>query len=191
MSKEAVVDTLKNLGWSDAAINATLGNIAVETGGTFNYKTKQKGGPGYGLFQFDFFKPYYQKWLKQHKMKDSPQAQATFYHDTIYGKSQDVLGRGRAAELRDTLSNETNTATLADTLAKNWFRPAENRNPKYAQRVQYAQQYAGGPAQNLGTRSTAPMQQSDGVIQEQPMTFEGENSLLHNPLMDAVRSWFK
>ena len=191
MSKEVVVNTLKKLGWSDAAINATLGNIAVETGGTFDYKIKQKGGPGYGLFQFDFFKPYYQKWLKQNKMKDSPQAQATFYHDTIYGDSQNILGAGRAAELRKAIETQDNPAILADTLAKDWFRPAEHRNPGYAQRVQYAQQFSGVPAQKVSTKRTAPNLQIDGVIQEQQMPYEGENPLLHNPLMDAVRSWFK
>lgn len=30
-----------------------MANIDVETGGTFDYTTKQKGGKGQGLFQFD------------------------------------------------------------------------------------------------------------------------------------------
>jgi hypothetical protein len=40
-----------------------MANIHVETGGTFDYKTKQKGGNGYGLFQFDFLKKYYLEYL--------------------------------------------------------------------------------------------------------------------------------
>lgn len=40
---------------SDNLIVAMLANSAVETGGTFNYRERQKGRlcPAYGLFQFD------------------------------------------------------------------------------------------------------------------------------------------
>lgn len=41
-----------------------MGNIHVETGGTYDYRTKQIGGNGYGLFQFDFLKPFYRTYLK-------------------------------------------------------------------------------------------------------------------------------
>ena len=41
------------------ACAAIMGNISAEVGDSFEYTTKQKGGNGYGLFQFDFMKKYY------------------------------------------------------------------------------------------------------------------------------------
>ena len=41
-----------------------MGNIDVETGGSYSYTQKQYGGGnGYGLFQFDFLKSYYYDYL--------------------------------------------------------------------------------------------------------------------------------
>jgi|688.fasta_scaffold147859_3 hypothetical protein len=49
-----------------------MGNIHVETGGRYDYTIPQdNGGNGYGLFQFDFHKPYYFNYLQQHGMNDS------------------------------------------------------------------------------------------------------------------------
>ena len=42
-----------------------MGNIDVETGGSFSYQQKQyNNGNGYGPFQFDFMKSYYFKYLE-------------------------------------------------------------------------------------------------------------------------------
>ena len=143
MSKESVEKKLKKLGYSDAAVAGLLGNISVETANTFNYKIKQKGGPGYGLLQLDFMKPYYEQWKKQNRMKDSPDAQLKFFHDTVYGKSQNIIGARNAAKLRNILDTEENPAIIADTLAKEWFKPNPERNPKYNERAQYALQVSG------------------------------------------------
>ena len=143
MSKEAVEQKLKKLGYSDAAVAAMLGNIAVETADTFDYKTKQEGGPGYGLLQLDFMKPHYEKWKKQNRLKDSADTQLRFFHDTVYGKSQDIIGAGNAAKLRNVLDTEENPAVVADVLAKGWFKPNPERNPKYDERAQYALQVSG------------------------------------------------
>lgn len=45
-----------------------MANISVETGGTFDYTTKQIGGNGYGLFQFDFLRSHYNKYIKNLKL---------------------------------------------------------------------------------------------------------------------------
>lgn len=63
-----------------------MGNIDVQTGGTYNYKIPQgNGGNGYGLFQFDFHKPYYFNYLQQHGMRDSPKSQILYVVSTIKG----------------------------------------------------------------------------------------------------------
>lgn len=143
MSKEVIEKKLKKLGYNDAAVAAILGNISVETADTFDYKTKQVGGPGYGLMQLDFMKPHYEKWKKQNRVKDSADAQLKFFHDTVYGDSQDIIGAGNAAKLRNVLDKEENPAVVADVLAKQWFKPNPERNPKYDERAQYALQFSG------------------------------------------------
>jgi len=68
----------------ERAIPGILANIDVETGGTFDYKQQQKGGNGYGLFQFDFQKDAYHKWLEDTKEDDSADSQIQFVAESIY-----------------------------------------------------------------------------------------------------------
>ena len=75
----------KYFGSNPALISAMLGNIDVETGGTFDFRQEQKGGNGYGLFQFDFHKPYYKKFLKQNQLEDSVDSQIRYTYENIYG----------------------------------------------------------------------------------------------------------
>ena len=109
---DEIVSLLEQYSLPPTAIAAIIGNIDVETGGTFNYKQKQKNGNGYGLFQFDFMKPYYFDWLKENKKKDSAAAQVEFMYDSIYGANQSLLGNKNAEELRKSLENDdVNAAT--------------------------------------------------------------------------------
>jgi hypothetical protein len=63
-NRQRVINHLKKRGLSNAAIAGVVGNIDVETGGSFDYQQRQtkSGNPrdpetveggGYGLFQFD------------------------------------------------------------------------------------------------------------------------------------------
>lgn len=119
-----IIKMLRAKGYSDAAIAGIIGNIDVETGGSFDYTQKQKKGNGYGLFQFDFLKPHYEKWLKDNKLTDSAQAQIDFFDDTIQGNSQDIIGRGNAAKLRKTLSGSSPTL-IAEELSNVWLKPGK------------------------------------------------------------------
>ena len=82
---------LKELGYSKEARAAKLGNIGVETGYTYNYQQKQKNGKGYGLYQLDFQRPYYNKYLKNNKLKDSAANQVMFTHEVLKGNDK-VMG---------------------------------------------------------------------------------------------------
>ena len=62
--QQEIISILKDKGYSDKAIAGILGNIELETGGTFDYQQKQKGGDGSGFFQCDFMKPYYENYLE-------------------------------------------------------------------------------------------------------------------------------
>ena len=92
------IDALKRAGFGDDDISALMGNIAVETGGTYSHTQKQKGGGGYGLFQFTGdHKDDYFDWLKGNQIPDSHYSQSKFVYDNIYAKG----GYGRDLGWRD------------------------------------------------------------------------------------------
>ena len=102
-SKQQVIDYLKDKGYSKEAIAGITANIDVETGGTFDYKQKERGtGKGEGLFQFDFMKPHYETWRKSNKKKDSIESQIDFMDEVVKGKV-DMLGTQERAILGEFL----------------------------------------------------------------------------------------
>ena len=84
-------EELKKLGYSKEARAAHLGNIGVETGYTYDYTQQQQNGKGYGLYQLDFQKPYYDKYLEQNNLKDSIASQVKFTHEVLQGNDK-VMG---------------------------------------------------------------------------------------------------
>lgn len=94
---------LKQKGYNDKAIAGIMANIAVETGGTFDYQQREdleKPGDGkgnaYGLFQFDFMKPYYEDYLLREGKDDSMESQIDFMDDVVKGNEEMLGGKERA-----------------------------------------------------------------------------------------------
>jgi hypothetical protein len=129
VSNESIVTSIvKNTGLRPEAVAALLGNIAVETGDTFDYTIKQRGvkNPAIGLLQFDPKGKLddYLEYLKENSLKDSPQNQINYFIDTIYGRSRDEIGHGVAAKLREVISTgDYFEITIA--LSRLWFRPSK------------------------------------------------------------------
>lgn len=123
MSEVTVYNLLKDKGYSEEAIAGIMGNIAVETGGTFDYKQKQKNGNGYGLFQFDFMKKHYNDYLKENDIEDSAAAQIDFMHDTIYGNKQDLIGSGTAKYIQEIMQSPY-PEDIASGFMNEWERPS-------------------------------------------------------------------
>lgn len=95
-----VISLLRGQGLTDKAIAVVMGNIAVETGGDYTYTKRQKGGSGYGLLQFDReHKDAYLKYIQKNRLKDSPEAQMEYFHESIYGSQRGVTGAGNAGVL--------------------------------------------------------------------------------------------
>lgn len=77
----------------ERAIPGILANIDVETDGTFDFtKQQNKGGPGYGLFQFDDQKEAYFEWLEASARRDTPESQIKFVADAIYNDDYNAKG---------------------------------------------------------------------------------------------------
>jgi len=97
-NKQETIDSLKRAGFDADDISALMGNIAVETGGTYSHTQIEKKGKGYGLFQFTgSHKDDYFDWIKGNKIPDSKYSQAKFVYDNIYAKK----GYGRELGWRD------------------------------------------------------------------------------------------
>lgn len=135
---EQLSQIMDNLGIPANAQIALLGNIHVETGGTYDYKAQQKGGKGYGLLQMDYHKKPYFDDLKANKLKDSPENQLSYFLDTIYGNKQDIIGRGNAAQLRKAIETEQDPAKLTGIMSDLWFKPGK---PNMDQRLEAARMY--------------------------------------------------
>jgi len=51
-NEQETIDALLRAGFQSDDIPAIMGNIDVETGGTYSHTQEERGGKGYGLFQF-------------------------------------------------------------------------------------------------------------------------------------------
>ena len=129
VSNESIVTSIvKNTQLRPEAMAALLGNIAVETGDTFDYTIRQRGAsnPAIGLLQFDPKGKLgdYLEYLKDNSLKDSPQHQIDYFMDTIYGNSRDEIGYGVATKLRQVMATgDYFEITIA--LSRLWFRPSK------------------------------------------------------------------
>ena len=116
--QQEIIDLLKDKGYSDKAIAGILGNIELETGGTFDYQQKEKGkGEGYGLFQFDpgGMLPYYNKYLEESGMSDSAVSQIDFMDKVAKGeityfdgeRDAPILGGGNVNKLQESFNKDS------------------------------------------------------------------------------------
>ena len=128
----------------ESAISAILGNIDVETGGTFDYQQKQKNGKGYGLFQFDSQKEPYFNWLKTTGIDDGPEAQIQFVADAIYNDKYDADGMftgpldigGKSRKKIRKAFDEGSTFDITQVFSEEYERPSK---PHMDKRVKSAE----------------------------------------------------
>jgi hypothetical protein len=134
---DTIYNYLLEKGFSKEAAAGIMGNIDVETGGSYNYQQKQKGGgKGYGLFQFDFMNKYYQDYLQKNKLEDSANTQIDYMYDTIYGNEAMFSTKDKKA-LREALESgnvEQSTKGFQD-IFENPGVPHEDRRMKSAQDI--------------------------------------------------------
>lgn len=101
-----LISIMRRQGLNDRAIAVMMGNIAVETGGSYSHTQKQRGGgKGYGLFQYDFMRPHYESYIKKAGLPDSPESQVRFAYETIYGSQKEVFGPTNARKLASLLDD--------------------------------------------------------------------------------------
>jgi len=134
--RSQIINQLDEAGLSVPAIKAIVGNIDIETGGTFSHTQKQEGGNGYGLFQFDFQKPFYDKYLESQNLEDSISSQVSYFLNEI--NTGDTIGAGNAKSIMDVFNDPKTTPKEATIiLVDKFFKPGK---PHLERRIASAMQ---------------------------------------------------
>lgn len=101
-------------GYSKEAVAGILGNIAVESAGTFDSTIKQrKGGKAIGIYQMEPpMRKAYEGWLEKNNIEDSGISQSKYIHALIEGTDNThpkdggpYLGKGKSDTIKKLLSN--------------------------------------------------------------------------------------
>ena len=134
--RSQIINQLDEAGLSVPAIKAIVGNIDIETGGTFSHTQKQEGGNGYGLFQFDFQKPFYDKYLESQNLEDSISSQVSYFLNEI--NTGGTIGPGNAKSIMDVFNDPKTTPKEATiVLVDKFFKPGK---PHLERRIASAMQ---------------------------------------------------
>ena len=115
---------------------AVMGNIAVETGYTFDYQVRQRGGTAKGLFQFE--PPMwvaYTKFLTENKLTDSARSQVSYAHSEVMHGLH--IGAGNARKIRDAFGSG-DVVKATETFCNLFERPG---TPHLEKRIEAAKKY--------------------------------------------------
>ena len=119
--------------FNENSVAGLLGNIYVETGGTYDWKQKQKNGNAYGIWQLDHTKKKdYFKFLEENKRQDSMEAQVDYAEETM------MTGRnigGKNARNWRSIMEKGNAEEISDMWAREWERPDPDKSPQYKRRI--------------------------------------------------------
>ena len=121
---DEVEASLLRAGFEEDEIPALLGNIDVETGGTFDFtqiEDTTKDQKGYGLFQFTggHLSSYYD-YLKDTNQTDGMDAQTKFVYANIYDKNPPhVIGAGNQTKIKKAFDDGSMTEQ-SDVFAR-WY----------------------------------------------------------------------
>jgi len=149
-SRQQVIDYLKDKGYSNESVAGIVGNIDVESVGSFDYTQKEidhydknnkpiyKKNGGYGLFQFDGdTKKRYNDYLNTSNKKDSMESQIDFMDEMVKGnikyynktdkKMVPVLGYGNVGEIQDTFLNETDPSEISLKFSEIFEKPEKGK----------------------------------------------------------------
>ena len=99
--EQRVFNRLSTRELNPSAIAGIMGNIDVETGGSFDFEQRQSKGPGYGLFQFEEgHQTAYQKYLEDNNLMDRPESQIDYVLDNIYSGTGHDIGETNRISLQ-------------------------------------------------------------------------------------------
>ena len=155
-NRQRIINHLKGRDLRNVAIAGIIGNIDIETGGTFDYKQRQtKSGnprdpnvtPGgaYGLFQFDDpgkkagHETWYKQYLEKTNKTDSAESQLDYFLDTVnaaadkqnpfYSFSENV-GTGNTGTIKGYFQLSEDPKTVSDSITDRFLKPGKPKSDK-------------------------------------------------------------
>lgn len=136
--KQKVINTLKAQGYPSSVIAGIMGNIAVETGDTYDPNLKQyEGGPGRGLFQMEGkMLGAYNTYLKKTRLPNTAETQLGFMNDILTSNKNYEIGEGNRTRLQRIFEVGT-PSTIADEFSGKVLRPGK---PHAKRRIDTANQ---------------------------------------------------
>ena len=136
----AINEYLKGKGYRKEARAGILGNINIETGGSFSPKQIENAKDktlGYGIFQLTGKKKDYDRWMKENNFSVENTAelpmQIEYMHETIYGNKLTgknigrEIGPGTAARLQKSFATGT-AEEIALAFSNDWEKPEVPHN---------------------------------------------------------------
>mgnify|MGYP006908284103 FL=1 len=131
---------LEQKGYSKEARAGIIGNIKQESGAgenSYNFNVQQENGGGYGIFQLDFMKPYYKKYLEEKDKTDSIESQIDYMDDVINNRVN-MLKPEDAKKLKKGLANAKTPEEAAKIFMEIFEKPGK---PHLKNRIDYANEY--------------------------------------------------
>ena len=155
-NRQRVIDHLKKRGLSNAAIAGIVGNIDVETGGSFDFQQRQtksgkahdpnfiKGG-AYGLFQFDDpgksagHETWYKQYLEKTNKTDSAESQLDYVLDMVNAgeNTQDPfynfstnIGASNAGTIKGYFKLSEDPKQVSDSITDRFLNPGVKHSDK-------------------------------------------------------------
>jgi len=112
--------------YSPEAVAGIMGSIAVETGNSFRYDQKQKGGgPGRGLFQMEGkMLEAYREYLKNTDSVNSLNSQIDFVSSALLDNSIYDIGAGHRKKLKEAFESG-NVEKITTEFSKRFLRPGK------------------------------------------------------------------
>lgn len=126
--------------FNERSIPGLLGNINVESAGSYSYQQQQVNGNAWGIWQLDHSKKEdYFNYLQEQDREDSMEAQVDYAEETMMSGRN--IGGKNAENWRGIMENGT-VAEVADMWARQWERPNPNKNPQWERRISTAEKAA-------------------------------------------------
>lgn len=119
-----VKQLLRQQGYSPEAIAGIMGNIDVETGGSYDPMQKQYGGGiGRGLFQMGGgMLQAYNNYLQSNQLENSAENQILFMHNILNSGDVYDIGAGNRAKIQNAFQSK-NPSIIAQEFSNRFLRP--------------------------------------------------------------------
>ena len=138
-SRTEFVRNILSSRYSPEVVAGMMGNIDVETGGTFDPMQKQTKGPGRGLFQMEGkMLRAYNKYIDDNDLKNTAQSQLDFMSEILSNSNVYDIGAGHRKAMKKAFESG-NVDTITSEFSKRVLRPGK---PHLDRRLESARRFS-------------------------------------------------